>query len=377
MTARPARLLALLLLALAVACGGGDDGADPFDPGDPNGDPDPPGDTTTTTPSDKPASLPTFGSLFLYNFNSPWNQPIPFNVATDPGSAAMIAKLVSSGSFYISVKTYSSTIFFADASTPRVDVALPCGQEWELGVSTLSGVPIPDHAEPAKDTPDTPQGCGEASDADNHMVVFDLATRCEYDFWQMRKVGSGWEASWGNSISMDGDGIYAHGLSTRGSGFAFPGGVLWPDELASGQISHALAFNSPFTRSGGPVAPATDSDGITDGNDAIPEGALLQLDPSFDISGLSGYERAVAQALQTYGMYLVDTGGAEDSGVGLYAVDPKSTSTNPYAGVLPDTEWASLDNIPLDRFRVVRMGPQDGAWEDNLDLVASGCGTLR
>ena len=56
------------------------------------------------------------------------------------------------------------------------------------------------------------------------MIIMDLGTRCEYDFWQARKVSGKWIASWGNSISLDSSGVYEKALSTRGSGFAFPEG---------------------------------------------------------------------------------------------------------------------------------------------------------
>lgn len=208
------------------------------------------------------------------------------------------------------------------------------------------------------------------------MVVLDLENRCEYDFWQARKTTEGWLASWANGISMDSDGIYPHGLSTRGSGFAFLGGVIWPDELQIGHIDHALAFNHPFTKAGGPVAPATDSDGEVNQQNAIPEGALLQLNPDLDLTslGLTPYEMTIAVALQEYGMYLVDNGS---SGVGLYAIDPKCVIGNPYEGVLPDEDWPTIANIPLDQFRVIEMGPQNENYQVELGIIESSCNSFR
>jgi len=373
-----ATLLLPIVLGLAVACGG-DDGYDPFVPDDNDdggGDTTTPPDTSTTS-GDKPDTLPHIGSVGLYSSASPLNQVIAADPEIDPGSATMMAQFATAGDMVISFKQYSAPIFFADSSTPKVSVALECGSVWEMGVTMFQNVPVPPWSEPANDTDGAPigTGCAEDGDQDNHMVVLDLDARCEYDFWQMRKTSTGgWSASWANSISLDGDGIYDAGLSTRGSGFAFPGGLIWPDELESGQMTHALIFNYTFTRSGGPVLPATDSDGITDGDNAIPEGALLQLDPSFDVSGLSGYELTIAKGLQKYGMYLADTGG--ESGIGLYAIDPKSAETNPFADVFPDVDWPGLPNIPLDRFRVIKMSDQDGGFADKIDLIASGCGTM-
>lgn len=82
-------------------------------------------------------------------------------------------------------------------------------------------MPIPDFAEPANDVDGTdnpiPTGeCGEYSDQDNDMIILDLETRCEYDFWQMRKENGRWVASWANNISMGSTGIFEKGLFANG-----------------------------------------------------------------------------------------------------------------------------------------------------------------
>jgi hypothetical protein len=327
----------------------------------------------------KPVSLPAFREIGLYSTSSPFNQKIPTSAAVDPNSDAYIAKFALVGSLLLNLRQYSTTVFMADAQTPRYDVPLYCGEYWEIGINKLRDVPIPTWAEPTQDDPNEapPQGCGEASGQDNNMVVLDLETRCEYDFWQMRIEDGRWVASFGNAISLDSNGVYPNGMSTRGSGLAFLGGHIWPDELQNGQINHALVFAYPHTRAGGPVAPATDSDGEAKASDALPEGARLQLDPGLDLDalGLTGAEKTVAQALQEYGMYLVDNGG--ENGIGLYLIDPRSVSVDPYVGILPDENFPALANIPLDKFRVLQLPSQDGAWRDKLQLTATGCNAFE
>ncbi len=78
---------------------------------------------------------------------------------------------------------------------------------------------------------------------DGHMVIIDLADRIEYDLWQAKKTNGKWEASWGNFISLDSDGIYPYGLSARGSGFAASLGLVWPEEIEAESINHALFFS--------------------------------------------------------------------------------------------------------------------------------------
>ena len=329
---------------------------------------------------EKPESLPTFSSVGLYSSASTFNQAIPADPAIDANSAEYISLFANSGSLVVQVGQYSAPVYVVDGDTPRMDVFLECGDHWEMGVNTLTNVPVPDYAEPAADTDGgaAPSGCGEDADQDNHMVLLDLENRCEIGFWQARWDGDQLKASWGNGISIDGPGVFPKGLSTRGSGFPFLGGVIWPDEMVNGEIQHRLAFSYPHTASGGPVAPATDSDGITDGSDALPIGAILQLDPSLDLSslGLTSYEMTIATALQEYGMILVDTGGG--SGIGLYAIDPVSVKGgDPYGSSFPADDFVALSNIPLSSFRVLELPAQDSDWQNNLDLVESTCSSFR
>ncbi len=370
---------AALLLCVGCSAGGGEPALDAGPLPDESASP-PASDAGPL--SDKPASLPTFASLSLYAPTSPLNQPIAADAAVDPASDTYVEGFLRAGALVIQLRQYSSPVYLADATTPTYDVALPCGQAWELGTDALLGVPIPDWAEPSDDVdgagnPVRPGTCSDDSAQDNFLVVLDTSTRCEYDLWQARRVGGGWEASWASALSMDSDGIHAHGLSSRGSGFAWLGGVIWPDELVAGHIGHALVFSYPFTRAGGPVPPATESDGTSDQPYALPEGAHVRLDPTLDLDalGLTGVERTIAEAMQVYGLYLVDNGG--DSGMGLYAIDPRSVAGDPYDGLLGDVDYPALPNIPLDRLQTLTLGPQNAAFQDTMALESDACNRYR
>ncbi|CAM2011663.1 hypothetical protein APED_33675 [Acanthopleuribacter pedis] len=338
------------------------------------------GGVAPVTQTGRPQSLPDFASLQLYDGDSPLNQAIAADAPVDPHSAALIAGMQNAGALVVQVGQYSAPVFFAEPDTPRVTVNLACGVPWELGVTAMDNVPMPAWAEAAEDVDgaaNPPVACGEDADQDNHLVVLDPVNRCEYTFWQARRENGVWTASYGAAISMDSDGIFPNGMSSRGSGFSFLGGLIWPDELRTGRIQHALVFSYPFVSAGGPVAPATDSDGVSDAAFAIPEGARLQLDPDLDLAALdlTPYERTIARALQEYGMFLVDQGGA--SGIGLYAVDPVSAARNPYEGLWPNEDYVALPNIPLSAFRVLALGEQDASFRERLRLPDNACVTYR
>ena len=158
------------------------------------------------------------------------------------------------------------------------------------GPRTLAGVPIPGGAQPDPEI-------------DAHLTVIDRANDCEYDLYGAHRENGGWSAMWGNSTRLDGTGIYPHGLSSKASGFAGAAGLIFPEELQSGRIDHALFMSFPFTKAGGPVAPATSSDGLTTAPGAIPMGARIRLDPALDLLqlNLDPYELIVGRALPECG----------------------------------------------------------------------------
>ncbi len=305
--------------------------------------------------SNKPETLRYYR---LFEGESPFYNKIPAPADVDPASDQMVRSLVDQANeaFVVAVKKWTVPVYYADASTPRREVKLTAS--WAPKKAMLD-VPIPDYAE------------ADPSD-DGSMVVIDQAGGCIYDFWRMRYRNGRWKAAWGNALPLDSDGIFPKGFSARGSGFELQQGLIWPHELKQGHIDHALIFSYDHTRAGGPVAPATESDGTSNEDWAIPEGALVQLDPELNLDslGLSGYERIIAKALQEYGMYCADDGG----GLQLYAVNPICVKNNPYESIWGDQTFVFLDKIPADRFRILKLPPQS---REEPQLVSNSCIRFR
>jgi hypothetical protein len=87
--------------------------------------------------------------------------------------------------------------------------------------------------------------------------------------------------------------------------------LLTADELSAKDVKHALRFtiSNNRIRSGVYVHPATHIGGPSGGSDMLPYGARLRLRADYDLSTLpNDTARAVAKALQTYGMFLADGG---------------------------------------------------------------------
>jgi hypothetical protein len=300
----------------------------------------------------------------LYGPTSPFNTPIPADPPIDPNSSLYIAGLrevAGVRGFTISVRGWTVPAYEANTGTPRYDVQLT--ESWRAA-NWMLGVPIPSEAAPDPED-------------DGHMTVLDRGTGCEFDFYEAHHEDGHWTAGWANTVRTAESGVYPYAYSMRGSGFANLAGLIWPQELRVGEIRHALMFSYPYTSAAGAVEPATETDGQSTRSDALPEGARLQLDPSLDLDSLplQPYERVIARALQRYGMYLGDTGG----GINLYAVQPQSYPSDPYVGLLPSEAYPRLPNIPIDRFRVIDLGPVTPGWilQSRARLVPTGCATMR
>lgn len=306
--------------------------------------------SATSVGADKAASR-WFGET------SPLNVPIPADAKVDPRSPTMVAGLVHAAEqkgWAVSASRWTVSVYYAGRRTPRRNVRLTAPwrpRDWMLGV------PIPEAARP------DPAG-------DAHLAVIDTRRRCFYELYGASRAADGsWTAEWANRGSTKGPGIQPWGLSTRASGFANFAGLVRPSELAAGAIRHALVFGYPFTKAGGPVRPATASDGrpATESGAAtgtprptealpLPQGARVQLDPALDLDALAlePWQRTIARALQVYGMYLGDTAGT----LALYAVGRQSWPGNPYARHWGDAEYAYLPTELVRHLRVLALPPQ-------------------
>jgi hypothetical protein len=129
------------------------------------------------------------------------------------------------------------------------------------------------------------------------------------------------------------------------------------EEIRSGHIDHALAFNVRDARTGTFAWPAQRSDGTGTLSD-LPEGARLRLDPSLDIASLNlpPLTTMIAEAAQRYGIVVRDR---THHGAAFFGEDPTPTGTDPYhgtsgffGGMMPDEVLA---DFPWARLQVVRM----------------------
>ena len=128
-------------------------------------------------------------------------------------------------------------------------------------------------------------------------------------------------------------------------------GLILYDEVMTGEIRHKLAIATRYNAYKEFVYPATWTDGVLPGG--IPEGAVIQLDPTLNLSqfDLTPEEILVARAAQKYGMVIVDDGGAN----AIYAQGLYDTSPVNWKGKLRGWEAGIID-IPIEHYRVIKTG---------------------
>jgi hypothetical protein len=274
-----------------------------------------------------------------FDGDSPWNVPIPDDPVVDPGSAAMISNLVVPGRPPIAnLYDFGLPIYEADARTPRHRIR--CTEPW--GTCDLEevegGVPIPDGAR-----------ANPGSDA--AISVVDRAQGRVYCLWRYNNDYA--TTAWGHVYDLHGLGDGRPPVCT-GSGLPGMGGVVRLAEMKAGEIPHALVFSTMLCGSGVRY-PAGKSDGSYTGRGALPEGARLQLDPAVDVDAIPGItpgERAVARALQVYGAYAGDCGGAKMA----FTFEHPKGGEDPYPSVGFQWDYFGMSHIPWERMRVL------GSW---------------
>jgi len=131
-----------------------------------------------------------------------------------------------------------------------------------------------------------------------------------YELYNAFPQTSSWQAGSGAIFPLASDALRpATWTSADAAGLPiFPGLVRW-DEVASGEIRHALRFTVPQTQRAY-VWPARHYASSLTGAQYPPMGVRFRLKASFDISGFSAANQVILRALKKYGMMIADNGSA-------------------------------------------------------------------
>jgi hypothetical protein len=178
---------------------------------------------------------------------------------------------------------------------PRVNVTFGYADESDPGP-----YPIP---------PDPPIEGGPSSTGDRHVLIVDRDECKLYELYAAYPQPDGsWHAGSGAVFDLHSNALRpTTWTSADAAGFPILSGLARYDEVASGEIRHALRFTARRTQRAY-VWPARHfASSITDPS-VPPMGQRFRLKASFDLTPFPPEVRVILQALKTYGMKLADNG---------------------------------------------------------------------
>jgi hypothetical protein len=268
-----------------------------------------------------------------------WNQDIS-GAAVDPNSAAIInfigvndpvhpdfgSGLYAGSSIGIPYVVVGSTQSFVNIDFTAY------GSESDPGP-----IPVP---------PDAPiEGYPAPGSGDRHVLVLDNSNCWLYELYSSYANTDG---SWNAASTAVWDLLNDEQrpltwTSADAAGLSVFAGLARYDEVAAGQIDHALRFTLQSSRAAF-VPPASHWASNSSNQYAAPMGMRMRLKASFDISQYSAANQVILKALQKYGMIMADNG------------------SNMYISGAPDNRWDNNDlhllgNITASDFDVVLMNP--------------------
>jgi hypothetical protein len=189
------------------------------------------------------------------------------------------------------------------------------------------------------------EGYPHPGDGDRHVLVLDRDNCWLYELYHsyVQKDGS-WKA---NSAAVwdllnDEQRPYTW-TSADAAGLPVFAGLARYDEVASGQIQHALRFTLQYSREAF-TPPASHWAPNSTNTLAAPMGMRLRLKASYDISSFPAQAQVILAALKQYGMIMADNGSSM------------------YISGDPDNRWnnddlGSLKQVPASAFEVILMDP--------------------
>ena len=155
--------------------------------------------------------------------------------------------------------------------------------------------------------------------SDHHILVVDTETCMLYETYNMSFDGANWSGGSGAIWDLNLNALRPETwTSADAAGLPILPGLVRYDEIAVGEIQHALRFTAEDTA--GYIWPARHQ--TSDPQNGIPPmGARFRLKADYDISGFPPEMQVLLQAMKTYGIVLADNG------------------SNWYVSGAPDARW--------------------------------------
>ena len=250
-----------------------------------------------------------------------WNVPIDA-LPVDANSAAYIATIGASTGMHADFG--SGTWEGGPIGIPFVNVP---GTQPNV---TINFIAYPGESDPGPYPipPDAPVEWG----SDHHVLVIETGNCVLYELYHaVYQPDGSWNADSGAIFPLNSNALRPDGwTSADAAGLPIFPGLVRYDEVAAGEIRHALRFTVPETRRAY-VWPARHFASELTGTQYPPMGQRFRLKADVNISSFSTEVQVILRALKKYGMIVADNGAAW------------------YLSGAPDERWNNDDLAELSR----------------------------
>jgi hypothetical protein len=189
-----------------------------------------------------------------------------------------------------------------------------------------------------------PLGAPIEGGGDRHVLAVDRDACKLYEMYDAWPRSNRWDASNGAAWDLTSNARRPNTwTSADAAGLPIFAGLARYDEVAAGEIDHALRVTFNVTQKGF-IYPATHYASDSTNPNHPPMGLRLRLKASYDISGSTGQARVILEALKKYGLIVADNG------------------SNWFVTGAADSRWNDADLnqlkvVPGTAFEVVDTGP--------------------
>jgi hypothetical protein len=277
-------------------------------------------------PTHGPQLATKFGSVEIFPADNPWNQEVT-DAKVHPDSDMWLKSIGLSRGLHPDFGTVWNgapngiPYLVVDKNEPRVPVSFMYDDESDPGP-----YPIPLNA-PIEGGPRA------SDDSDRHVIVIDPQRKLLFELFHAYPHNGGWKAGSGAIFDLSTNKARPKGwTSADAAGLPIFPGLVRYDEVAAGEIRHALRFTVNRTQRGY-IFPARHFASRSNDRKLPPMGLRVRLRSDFDLSGFPKSARVILTCLKTYGMFLADNG------------------SDWFVSGAPDPRWSDSDLATIKRVK--------------------------